>query len=418
MNAVQKPDAARELSRSIYEATQNDEASRVNLWKFLEESKGIWGPDFSADDVMASLEAIATDADASSWTRAQFEDLARLAEACAAADNSRRSTLPEGIRNILAKIAEYIRAVYQTVRHSVPLPKNISDAYETLMFGDSRSEQSSHNAKKRREKRREEVESRFRSRYADAVEDKDSWRGITATNFFPEYKPQITEILLEYPKVEMDNVLLLEGMAEGEMPFRKEFIETQILQEVTGERVILLHRYSDKLLNSIFRLNLKEGSFPDGLIALTEDSRYVEYKAITEPNLIRRLNKSTIADRAFVAVDTLSSETRRKLVSPHTQLNIPEGFEAYILDESTGECWILTNKNKERHIDLLAGRPEHDSRLWNLISTLKPYTTGLDSVKNERLDYSSYQQASPSEVLFQEHGMVPLTALIDSQRTS
>ena len=139
VNATQRPAESKQLSNAIRTSMQ-DEASKANLRKFLEESGSIWGDGFSADSVMKNLESIPADSDASQWSRAQFEDLARLAEAYAAADNSKRSSLPEAIRNILKKIADFMRQVYQTVKHTVPLPKEITDAYDAIIYKTRASE--------------------------------------------------------------------------------------------------------------------------------------------------------------------------------------------------------------------------------------------------------------------------------------
>ena len=133
VNAANRPVEARGLSNAIRSSMQDD-ASKANLRKFIGESSPIWGGDADVDAVMANLESIPADSDASQWTRAQFEDLARLAEAYATADNSKRSTLPEAIRNILRKIAEFMKKVYQTIKHTVPLPKEITDAYDAIMY--------------------------------------------------------------------------------------------------------------------------------------------------------------------------------------------------------------------------------------------------------------------------------------------
>ena len=137
VNAANRPHEARQLSNAIRNAIQ-DEASKANLLKFIEESSPIWGAGSNAAEVMKSLASIAADSDASQWTREQFENLARLAEAYATADNSKRTTLPEAIRNIIRKIAEFMRQVYQTVTHTVPLPKEITDAYDAIMYKSTR----------------------------------------------------------------------------------------------------------------------------------------------------------------------------------------------------------------------------------------------------------------------------------------
>ena len=139
VNAQQRPSEAKGLSNAIRTSMQDD-ASKANLRKFIEESREIWGEGFNADDVMQHLDAIPADSDTSQWTREQFEDLARLAEAYATADNSKRTTLPEAIRNILRKIGEYMRKIYQTVTHAVPLPKEITEAYDAIMHKTAKTE--------------------------------------------------------------------------------------------------------------------------------------------------------------------------------------------------------------------------------------------------------------------------------------
>lgn len=142
VNATQRPSDARALSTAVSNAFKDD-ASRTNLQRFIEDSKEIWGPHFDSEGIMKSLEAIRADGDASTWSREQFENLARLAEAYAAAERSKQTALPEAIRTILAKIGEFMRKVYQTVRQTVPLQKEIMDAYDRLMYGGARTEAAS-----------------------------------------------------------------------------------------------------------------------------------------------------------------------------------------------------------------------------------------------------------------------------------
>lgn len=142
VNATQRPSDARALSTAVSNAFKDD-ASRTNLQRFIEDSKEIWGPHFDSDGIMKSLEAIKADGDASTWSREQFENLARLAEAYAAAERSKQTALPGAIRNILAKIGEFMRKVYQTVRQTVPLQKEIMDAYDALMYTSSGSGEAS-----------------------------------------------------------------------------------------------------------------------------------------------------------------------------------------------------------------------------------------------------------------------------------
>ena len=217
VNATQRPAEARQLSNSIRSSMQ-DEASKANLRKFIEESKEIWGPSFNADDVMQHLEAIPADSDASQWSREQFEDLARLAEAYATADNSKRTTLPEAIRNILRKIADYMRRVYQTVTHAVALPKEITDAYDRLMGMSSQRENSiEHSAENSQTtdlffQNRDTEEAKKRVR--DITEDSEIERRDTIT--FAKHTPAIFQQFgFDDLPVEMYTAKLRQGLFDN-----------------------------------------------------------------------------------------------------------------------------------------------------------------------------------------------------------
>ena len=402
VNAAQRPAEARQLSNAIRSSMQ-DEASKANLRKFLEESGPIFGEGSNADSVMENLASIAADSDASQWSREQFENLARLAEAYATADNSRRSSLPEAIRNILKKIADFMRQVYQTVKHTVPLPKEITDAYDAIMYKTAKTEAIT-NSDVHYQKETKKLSEKYSSR----IKNPENWKGRPVREFFREYRADITEAIKEYPKVRMDGVLLLEGMTENDMPFQKELLQSIIASNILGSNIILLPRFGTNFLNDMFGVELRKGSLADGLAALTDGDRYIEFKAVNEENLVRRLNEaSKDADIGFVVVDNLTRRGRRKLVSPHSQFRLPDGFVSYIVGLSDNAVYVLSNKNKELSLELLADRPERVSTLEELSSTLKEYIHGPQSSRTfEPISYDAYMKAEPSELLFQSayHG--------------
>ena len=402
VNAAQRPSDARNLSNSIRSSLQ-DEASRANLLKFIEESKEIWGNGFNADNIMQHLEAIPADSDASQWSREQFEDLARLAEAYASADNSRRTTLPEAIRNILRKIADYMRRIYQTVTHTVSLPKEITDAYDAIMYKSSKKDTAANSDIYYQEETKKMFE-----KYSSRIKDPESWKGKQVREFFRKYRADITEAIKEYPKVRMNDVLLLKGMAENDMPFQKELLQSILASDILGTNIILLPRFGTNFLNNIFGVDLRKGSLADGLAALADGDRYIEFKAVNEENLVRRLNEaSKEADIGFIVVDDLSRRGRRKLLSSHSQFRLPDGFVSYIVSLSDNAIYLLSNKNKELSLELLADRPERISTLEELSSTLKEYLHGPQSSRTfEPISYNSYLQAEPTELMYQSayHG--------------
>lgn len=126
----QRVQESRELSTSIYQAFQ-DEVSRNQLKKFIEDRKQIWGADADVDSIMQNLSTI--ESGKPTWTISQEENLARLYEAYRSSYASSSQNLSSGIKAVLRKIAQYMNSIYQTLKQSSTLNKDIADAYDKLM---------------------------------------------------------------------------------------------------------------------------------------------------------------------------------------------------------------------------------------------------------------------------------------------
>lgn len=126
----QRVQESRELSTSIYQAFQ-DEVSKNQLKKFIEDRKQIWGADADIDAIMQNLSTIESGKPA--WTISQEENLARLYEAYRSSYASSGQNLSSGIKAVLRKIAQYMNSIYQTLKQSSTLNKDIADAYDKLM---------------------------------------------------------------------------------------------------------------------------------------------------------------------------------------------------------------------------------------------------------------------------------------------
>ncbi len=126
----QRVQESRELSTSIYQAFQ-DEVSRNQLKKFIEDRKQIWGADADVDAIMQNLSTI--ESGKPTWTISQEENLARLYEAYRSSYASSGQNLSSGIKAVLRKIAQYMNSIYQTLKQSSTLNKDIADAYDKLM---------------------------------------------------------------------------------------------------------------------------------------------------------------------------------------------------------------------------------------------------------------------------------------------
>lgn len=126
----QRVQESRELSTSIYQAFQ-DEVSKNQLKKFIEDRKQIWGADADVDAIMQNLSTIESGKPA--WTISQEENLARLYEAYRSSYASSSQNLSSGIKAVLRKIAQYMNSIYQTLKQSSTLNKDIADSYDKLM---------------------------------------------------------------------------------------------------------------------------------------------------------------------------------------------------------------------------------------------------------------------------------------------
>lgn len=131
----QRLQESKELSTKINEAFGN-EVSKNQLRQFIADRIQIWGKDADVDSIMQNLSTI--ESGMPTWTISQEENLARLYEAYRSSYASSSQNLSSGIRAVLRKIAQYMNSIYQTLRQSSSLNKDIADAYDKLMgFNDT-----------------------------------------------------------------------------------------------------------------------------------------------------------------------------------------------------------------------------------------------------------------------------------------
>lgn len=126
----QRLQESKELSTRISEAFDN-EVSKNQLRQFIADRIQIWGKDADVDSIMQNLSTI--ESGKPTWTISQEENLARLYEAYRSSYASSNQNLSSGIRAVLRKIAQYMNSIYQTLKQSSSLNKDIADAYDKLM---------------------------------------------------------------------------------------------------------------------------------------------------------------------------------------------------------------------------------------------------------------------------------------------
>lgn len=414
VNAAQRPAEARQLSNAV-RSSLADEVSKANLRKFIEESKEIWGESFNADDVMEHLGTIAADSDASSWTRAQFEDLARLAEAYATADNSRRTTLPEAIRNILRKIGEYMRKVYQTVTHTVPLPKEISDAYDAIIHKTSRdgSANTDLDIQSGSISFQSAPSKNARKEIHDLAPDSDT-RNKRIT--FSEHTPDIFQQFgFNDNPVVMSAGKLKQGLfgdaseTSGHSDSLTADIVEQVLDRLADPYYIFSSTHGVDLI-AIYDIQDKQGN--PILVSLRANQK----NGRTELNFITSIygkKGNSIQDWIREGLLIYRNDTKKITGTFAARLQLPRGVAPATMNNVRRKSEFVNqglvfqdsrlSKNKELSLELLADRPERISTLEELSSTLKEYIHGPQSSRTfEPISYSSYIQASSSDILYQD----------------
>ena len=99
---------------------------------------------------------------------------------------------------------------------------------------------------------------------------------------------------------------MLTGLTDGEMPFEKELIQAKIYSVITSEETILLPRYLHRILNEIFKVNLKQGSLADGIVFLPREEEYIEFKFCQKSKIGSYVNNTSNADVLFFVLENMN----------------------------------------------------------------------------------------------------------------
>ena len=99
--------------------------------------------------------------------------------------------------------------------------------------------------------------------------------------------------------------------------------------------MILLPRYATQTLQNILGITFRKGSFADGLTALTEGDRFLEFKLTSSNGIVSSLNKaSQTGDIAFIAsADNIPEKKIIEIISNKKRiLRLAKSIDVYILD--------------------------------------------------------------------------------------
>ena len=214
----------------------------------------------------------------------------------------------------------------------------------------------------------------------------------------------IKQIAIEYPRHEVANgVYMLDGLSDDkhDMPMQKEFLTARLVFELLSEKLILLPRYMDRMLNRIAGWSRFDNySLADGISAVNSEGKTYEFKFVSNFNrVIKRLN--TASSKADVSVVVISSKESLSRVDVKNKfngngevylLNIynPNSIEVRYKKEASTE-WKLVHSDTKSELKL--GDP---SSIKNLASELK-------AVKPEdqtSMDYDVYNKNNNAPLRF------------------
>ena len=234
------------------------------------------------------------------------------------------------------------------------------------------------------------------AKHASIVPDKEQWTGQSVMDFFSSYKRDITEMIKEYPKVTLDGVLLLKGLESKDMPFEKELIQAEFLQRILKTNVILLPRYMTFTFNSVYDVDLKKGSIADGLSALADDDKYIEFKLCSENGLARNINNALqLADIVFAVVDDITRPVNSRQIK---MSELSADKRVILVNMNSGEVFeiktdTVTGALTSERIQGLES--ETDSFVSNYIRQLKEVN------KNALIDYDRYKNTEETDIRYQ-----------------
>ena len=231
-------------------------------------------------------------------------------------------------------------------------------------------------------------------KYSSMVkEGAEYWKDVPANRFFPEYRKEIIEMLKEYPKVEYDGIKMLANSGDKDLPLKKELLQSKLYNMIQSEDIILLPRFSHHLLNEAFGVDLKTGSFAEGLSVLVDGDKFVEFKICNGDNLARRMNESdkSNTDLSFIVARFEGNDSIYRINDSRFQTTVKKGYKAIIFDIDRKKLYEIKKEDSRFEI-LPVARKRIPDFGQEILSAIREYTLDIPNVKkNEALDYEAYR---------------------------
>ncbi len=210
----------------------------------------------------------------------------------------------------------------------------------------------------------------------------------------------IKEIVYNYPKKHViDGVYMLKGLLDDkhDLPMKKEFLTSRLVNIITGKDMILLPRFMDRMLNAIIgEQRFDNYSLSDGISAVSTDGKTFEFKLVkNQKNAVTKLNDAL--KKADVGVVILSSKGSLDRFDKAKISKKGEALVINIYDAKNIEVLKKTTSNEWRLV-----RPDSKSELkLNNLSSIESIASELQKIKPEnqdKMDYAIYSAENEQEV--------------------
>ena len=173
-------------------------------------------------------------------------------------------------------------------------------------------------------------------------------------NFISNNRELIISLLQEYPAFDFYGVSFLAGAIDDDMPYYKEVVQAKFFQELIPGKLILLPRYINRVLTSVFCVPFRKCSLGDALVLFEGKWQFIEFKFCSERKLPQRITAAARnSDLFFVCVDDLSAGTASKIMSGRLKVFLPMERRGFIFSLSSLELYHLSceqNKIRVNHI--------------------------------------------------------------------
>ena len=248
----------------------------------------------------------------------------------------------------------------------------------------------------------------LKTKYQNVVKDKSSWDNKSVNEFFKAFRPEITRMLKEYPRVNIDGLDVIAGISQSDIPFLKEFYQAKFVNDLSMGKTLLIPRYTKHLFQEMFGVELSNGSLSEGLLLLGDDDKYIEFKFCNIKRFVTHANTGfSQGDIVFAVIKDNVTDGYAKnrmesvVMDPKTQ-----GFLAYNISTGTllkkGTVDSALEFRLRNHSIPHAWKEDIETfHLDNEYTRLFDYVN-KNSLDNTMMDYEEYSRAhdsrTPSEI--------------------